>query len=77
MLEIFLTSGLPAVYARIQALSKATLAAAKEMGLVGFAQVPSPSVMALFVPAGIDGQKVRSDMEKGSHIVVMGGQDQL
>lgn len=77
VLEIFLTKGLGAVYARIQALSTATLAAAKEMGLAGFAQAPSPSVTALLIPPGIDGQKVRSDMEKSAHIVVMGGQDQL
>lgn len=77
VLEIFLTKGLDAVYARIHALSSATLAAASEMGLAGFAQVPSPSVTAISIPAGIDGQKVRADMEKSAHIVVMGGQDQL
>lgn len=77
VLEIFLRQGLHRVHERIQALSEATLAAAHEMGLEIFAEVPSPSVTAIQMPTGIDGQKVRADMEKNSLVVVMGGQDQL
>lgn len=77
VLDIFLDQGLDKVQHRIQALSRATIEAAKEMGLNSFAEVPSPSVTALKVPDGIDGQKIRADMEKNEHVVVMGGQDQL
>jgi aspartate aminotransferase-like enzyme len=77
VLEIFLKQGLHRVHERIQALSHATILAAKEMGLKPFAEVPSPSITALLVPEGIDGLKIRAEMEKTHSIIVMGGQDQL
>lgn len=77
VLEIFLSQGLERVYERIQTLSHATLAAARELGLQVFPEVPSPSLSALCVPEGIDGQKLRAEMEKTDAVVVMGGQDQL
>lgn len=77
VLEIFLTRGLERVYERIQALALATRAAAQELGLRVFPEVPSPSLTAIEVPSGIDSQKLRVDMEKTDAVVVMGGQDQL
>lgn len=77
VLEIFLTQGVERVYERIQALSHATIAAARELGLQLFPEVPSPSLSALCVPEGIDGQKLRAEMENSDAVVVMGGQDQL
>jgi aspartate aminotransferase-like enzyme len=77
VLEIFLNKGLHRVFDRIQTLARATLLCAREMGLQIFPESPSPSVSALMIPEGIDGQKVRADMEKNDAIVVMGGQDQL
>ncbi len=77
VVEIFLTKGMSQVYGRIQTLARATLAGAHELGLAGFAKIPSPSVTAISMPFGVDGQRVRADMEKTAHIVVMGGQDQL
>lgn len=77
VLDIFLKQGLDRVYGRIQALSDATLAGLKEMGLSAFPEVCSPSLTAVRLPDGVDGQKVRADMEKTSRVVVMGGQDQL
>ena len=77
VLELFLKKGLHQVYDRIQALSRATIEGAREMGLHVFAEVPSPSITAIAMPEGIDGQKVRADMEKSEHVIVMGGQDQL
>jgi aspartate aminotransferase-like enzyme len=77
VLEIFLKQGLGRVHERIQALSNATLACAREIGLESFPEVPSPSLSALRMPEGVDGQKLRADMEKTDAIVVMGGQDQL
>ncbi len=77
VLELFLRHGLHKIHHRIQALSGATLAAAREMGIEIFSENASPSVSALKMPAGIDGQKVRADMEKFESVIVMGGQDQL
>ncbi len=77
VLEIFLGQGMHRVYERIQALSKATIVAAREMGLEIFSSTPSPSLTAIKIPDGIDGQKVRAEMEKSFAVIVMGGQDQL
>jgi aspartate aminotransferase-like enzyme len=77
VLEIFLKLGMDKVHARIDSLAQATIAGAKELGLKVYAQTPSPSLTALVMPEGVDGQKVREDMEKSHHVVVMGGQDQL
>ncbi|MES2854333.1 MAG: alanine--glyoxylate aminotransferase family protein [Bdellovibrionota bacterium] len=77
VLDIFLDIGMHKVHERIQALATATVTATNEMGLKVFSQTPSPSVTAIAVPEGVDGQKVRADIEKTSSIVVMGGQDRL
>lgn len=77
ILNLFLSKGLATVQNRIQALSDATRAAVDIMGLQSFAEVASPSLTAISLPAGIDGQIVRSKMEKDHQAVVMGGQDQL
>lgn len=77
VLDIFLKQGMHRVYERIQALSRSTIEAAREMGLSILSEVPSPSVTAIKVPDGIDGQKVRGDIEKTERVIVMGGQDQL
>jgi aspartate aminotransferase-like enzyme len=77
VLRIFLDRGLHKVHERIAALSRATLVAARELGLQALSEVPSPSVTALLMPDGVDSQKVRSMMEKSAGFIVMGGQDQL
>jgi aspartate aminotransferase-like enzyme len=77
VLRLFLERGLHKVHERIAALSRATLVAAREMGLRVLSEVPSPSVTALLVPDGVDSQKVRAHMEKAAGVIVMGGQDQL
>lgn len=77
VLDIFLKQGLQRVYERIQTLSKATILAARDMGLEIFPEAPSPSLTAIRIPEGIDGQKVRAEMETAHQVVVMGGQDQL
>ena len=77
VLEIFLKTGMDKVHARISALAEATAVGARDLGLKIYAQTPSPSLTALVMPEGVDGQKVREDMEKSQHVVVMGGQDQL
>jgi aspartate aminotransferase-like enzyme len=77
VLRIFIERGLHKVHERISALSKATIVAAREMGLRVLSEVPSPSVTALLMPEDVDSQKVRSRMEKADGVIVMGGQDQL
>lgn len=77
VLEIFLERGLHKVHERIQALSKATIVAARELGLSVLSEVPSPSVTALTMPDGVDSAKVRSHMETAANVIVMGGQDRL
>lgn len=77
VLNIFLRHGMHKVRERIQTLSKATILGAREMGLVAFSETPAPAVTALSMPSGIDSQKVRAHMETTSHVIVMGGQDQL
>ncbi len=77
VLEIFINRGLNKVQERIQALSKVTIVAARDLGLKVLSDVPSPSVTALVMPAGVDSQKVRAHMEQNANVIVMGGQDQL
>ena len=77
VLDIFLKGGIHRVYERIQTLSRATIEAGREMGLEIFPAVPSPSLTVLKMPEGVDGQKVRAEMEIAHRVVVMGGQDKL
>ena len=65
------------VRARIENLARATRAGARELGLAQFPEHPSPSLTALRLPAGMDGQKLRADMEREHGVVAMGGQDAL
>ena len=46
------------------------------LGLGLYSQAPSESVTALSVPAGLDSQKLRLQLEEKHHITIMGGQDQ-
>ncbi len=77
VLEIFIQRGFHKVQERIGALSKATIVAARDLGLKVLSEVPSPSVTALLMPDGVDSQKVRARMEQEANVIVMGGQDQL
>lgn len=77
VLQSCLEIGIDKLYRRIQGLSLATQEAVRIMGLEIFSEVPSPSVTAIAVPDGIDGQKLRGNIEKIDHVVMMGGQDQL
>lgn len=62
---------------RCAAMAEATRRGAEALGLSVYAKNPSPSVTALLVPQGIDGQKVRAHLEKTYNITIAGGQDQL
>ena len=62
---------------RIEALARATRVGAAALGLAVFPESPSPSLSALRLPNGVDGQKLRADMESAYGVVAMGGQDRL
>lgn len=69
--------GIDFLYKRIGSLAKATRDAGAALGLETFPKSPSPSVTALKVPAGLDGQKIRANIESKYGVTLMGGQDQL
>lgn len=77
VLTRFESEGMDKIHARIASLAAATQAAAKELGLCSFALSPSPTLSALALPLGVDGQKLRDEMERTHRVIVMGGQDKL
>lgn len=69
--------GLPKLYATIERRARLTRFFAERAGLALFApDAPSPSLTALTLPVGIDGQKIRQQLEDTDQITIMGGQDQ-
>jgi aspartate aminotransferase-like enzyme len=69
--------GWGAIHRRIATISRATRSSLESLGLPSFAQVPSPSLSAIVVPHGCDGQQWRAKLEKDHGLVLMGGQDKL
>lgn len=69
--------GLEAVWARHARMAKATVAAAKALGLVLFPTCPANTLTAIRVPEGIDGKALvrRIRLEQGA--IFAGGQDRL
>jgi len=76
-LEIMLERGLPAWISEIQQRADFTTHVCRQLNLPLYSKAPSPSLTALQVPEGIDGQKWRQHLESRYNITVMGGQDQL
>lgn len=76
-LDIMLETGLPKWIHEIQDRADFTTHIARTLNLRIYSQAPSPSLTAILVPDGIDGQKWRAHLEKQYNITVMGGQDQL
>lgn len=76
VLEMIQEKGLQNLFNEIEKRAQFTRIFAQKMGLSLFAKAPSSSLTALLVPAGIDSQKIRSDLENKHHITIMGGQDQ-
>jgi aspartate aminotransferase-like enzyme len=70
-------AGAPHWQYRIAGLSLATRSALTHLGLKVFPRVPSPTLTAIAVPEGIDGQKWREKLEVEYGLILMGGQDQL
>lgn len=76
VLEDIGRTGLESLHKTIHRRAAMTRAFAQLAGLGLFSKSPSPSLTALLVPPGIDGQKARLALEKNHHLTVMGGQDQ-
>ena len=65
------------VFARHQRNGDATRAAVRALGLPLFAEVPSNTLTAVTVPAGVDGSGVLKSMESRYGVKIAGGQDRL
>lgn len=76
-LQMMLKEGLNNQIKRVGALAHATRIGGEALGLSVYSQAPSPSVTALLVPPGIDGQKVRAHLETKYNCTIAGGQDYL
>ena len=68
---------LSSLYHSIQRRAQATRLFASKIGVDTYAKAPSPSLTALVMPAGVDSQQVRLELESQYGVTVMGGQDQL
>lgn len=75
--EVDAMGGARKLHHRIAVLSRTTKIFCNHLGLETLADVPSPSLTAICVPAGIDGIKWRGLLETKYKVVMMGGQDQL
>ncbi|MGZ3797220.1 MAG: pyridoxal-phosphate-dependent aminotransferase family protein [Pseudobdellovibrionaceae bacterium] len=76
VLNLIEREGLDQLFASIHRRAEATRIFAQKLGFGLYAKVPSDSVTALTVPAGLDGQKIRLHLEEKYNITIMGGQDQ-
>jgi len=65
------------VFERHQRNADATRRAAEALGLTLFAEVPSNTLTAVTVPAGVDGGAVMKTMEQRYGVKIAGGQNQL
>lgn len=76
ILQEILSKGLPQLYRQIERRSQMTHEFLRLSGLKSFAKNPSPSLTAIELPAGVEGQKLRERLEHQHGLTVMGGQDQ-
>lgn len=76
-LDIMLDQELDSWIHEIQERADFTAHIARTLNLEIYSHSPSPSLTAIKVPEGLDGQKWRSHLEQNYNLTVMGGQDQL
>lgn len=76
VLELIAAKSLSGLFKEIETRAIFTRKFAQDLGLELYANPPSNSVTALKVPAGVDSQKLRADLEAKYAITIMGGQDQ-
>jgi aspartate aminotransferase-like enzyme len=77
VLDLILKDSLENLFATISRRAQFTRHFGIQLGLKIFPKVPSNSLTTLLLPAELDGQKIRSDLESQYNITIMGGQDQL
>lgn len=77
VLTEYMAKDLDLLLARIQNLSIACRKACEKLGLKLYPEIASPSLSVICLPSGIDGLKVRKDMEEKFGVAVIGGQDSL
>ncbi len=81
VLNLILEKGLDQHFKEIKERSEFTQFCLKKLGMPLYSKAPSESLTAFCLPedlpAGVDSQVIRSDLEKSFQVTVMGGQDQL
>ena len=78
-LDIFEATGATAVHERHERYARAIRAAARALGLEVFSRdgAHSPTVVAIRVPDGIDGDVIRASLRTSRGVIVGGGQKEL
>ncbi len=78
-LDEFERTGAPAVHERHARYARAIRAAASALGLTLYSKegAHSPTVVAINVPAGLDGDAIRKSLRESRGVIVGGGQKQL
>jgi aspartate aminotransferase-like enzyme len=78
-LDAFEQTGAAAVHERHAKYARAIRAAARALGLEVFSQegAHSPTVVAIRVPAGIDGDAIRASLRASRGVIIGGGQKEL
>ncbi len=77
-LEMMNKEGLENVYARHERMARATRKAAEALGLKLLApENPSPAATGIFLPAGMDGEKLLDTLRDKMGVTFAEGQDQL
>ncbi|HEX3467057.1 MAG TPA: alanine--glyoxylate aminotransferase family protein [Candidatus Elarobacter sp.] len=78
-LDIFEESGAAAVHERHERYARAIRAAAQALGLEVFSKddAHSPTVVAIRLPPGIDGDAIRASLRTSRGVIVGGGQKEL
>ncbi len=77
-LEMILEEGLHTVFARHEALARATRAAMQALGM-GLVAIDSPAFgcTAVYVPDGVDGNRFVKHLRDAYNVTIMGGQGRL
>ncbi len=69
--------GLPAIFARLDRLARATRAGVRALGLELFAERPTPALTAITVPPGVEASTIVKTLRTAHGITIAGGQGKL
>lgn len=76
-LRMIKEEGLQNIFERHKLLARAVQEAVRAMGLELLADSPSPTLTAIKLPSGIDGQELKRRLEDRYGLIVAGGQEHL